>query len=318
MNNQSSWQQAFNLSAGAANQLGRGQQMASDTRSLDELIEKAKSSGDISELEQILGRIEDPQKRQQGAQIMQRKLQDKNIAKQKDALQELKENPYIADLSESQQRIYLANQEKKQQANRQREALQAQGLPEDFYDLPSNVQNQVIKQKQQEVQFANDQAATQVTLDRVKALLPNVGRKNYATSYLPFASTSQKSIAEFGTLMGSFESALKDRVSKGTLSNARFRYIVDDLLPSASDTIPTIEGKLAGIASQLELESIEQGTNKAEKQRVFQKTGTESQPKQSVNPSSRVLIEINGQKGYIDKKDIEEAIKSGGKVVSEA
>jgi hypothetical protein len=93
MNNQSPWQQAFNLSSGAANQLGRGQQMASDTRSLDELINEAKSSGDTSKLEKILGSIEDPQKREQGVKLIKEKM-----AKTETRSQSIKDYQKLIDL----------------------------------------------------------------------------------------------------------------------------------------------------------------------------------------------------------------------------
>ena len=48
--------------------------MASDTSSLDQLIAEAKNSGDTSKLEQILGRIQDPQKREQGVRLIKEKM----------------------------------------------------------------------------------------------------------------------------------------------------------------------------------------------------------------------------------------------------
>jgi len=61
-------------------------------------------------------------------------------------------------------------------------------------------------------------------------------------------------VGEFESLGGSMESMLKDKVSKGVLSQARFKYIIETLLPKANDRDRTIRGKLKALAQQLDLD----------------------------------------------------------------
>lgn len=63
--------------------------------------------------------------------------------------------------------------------------------------------------------------------------------------------------AQFKSLSGALESLLKEMVSKGTLSNARFNYIINELLPKPSDREAIIRGKMKGLAKILGLDASE-------------------------------------------------------------
>lgn len=60
-------------------------------------------------------------------------------------------------------------------------------------------------------------------------------------------------VGEFASLSGALESMLVDRVSRGTLSNARFKYITETLLPKPTDRQATIKGKMKALARELNL-----------------------------------------------------------------
>ncbi len=62
-------------------------------------------------------------------------------------------------------------------------------------------------------------------------------------------------IGEFESAAGALESMLVDMVSRGTLSNARFKYITETLLPKAGDRESKIRGKLKALAPMLGLSS---------------------------------------------------------------
>lgn len=66
-----------------------------------------------------------------------------------------------------------------------------------------------------------------------------------------------KDTAEFTTATGGLEALLVDMVSRGTLSNARFKYITETLLPKPGDRQKEIEGKMTALADLLGLDSSE-------------------------------------------------------------
>ncbi len=64
-----------------------------------------------------------------------------------------------------------------------------------------------------------------------------------------------RDIGKFTSLTGALEAMLVDKVSRGTLSNERFKYITETLLPKSSDSDDTIEGKMEGLAEILGLDT---------------------------------------------------------------
>lgn len=108
------------------------------------------------------------------------------------------------------------------------------------------------KGKQQE---SNEpQEIAQKSFNRMAELLKgkNLGRGSDFFSF--FGGDTAKDVGEFTSLSGALEALLVDKVSKGTLSNTRFEYIKDTLLPKSSDTKAEIEGKMKGLAEMLNLD----------------------------------------------------------------
>lgn len=66
-----------------------------------------------------------------------------------------------------------------------------------------------------------------------------------------------KDVAQFTSATGGLEALLVDMVSRGTLSNARFKYITETLLPKPGDRDKEIEGKMVALADLLGLDSSE-------------------------------------------------------------
>lgn len=80
----------------------------------------------------------------------------------------------------------------------------------------------------------------------------NLGRSAHITRH--FGGDASEDIGEFESASGALESMLVDMVSRGTLSNARFKYITETLLPKATDTEGTIRGKMKALGPMLGLD----------------------------------------------------------------
>jgi hypothetical protein len=89
----------------------------------------------------------------------------------------------------------------------------------------------------------------------------NLGRGSGVMSLL--GGKTAKESGEFTSLSGGLEAMLVDKVSRGTLSNTRFDYIKNNLLPVSTDSDAVIEGKLTGLAEILGLDASELTGNKA-------------------------------------------------------
>jgi hypothetical protein len=117
-----------------------------------------------------------------------------------------------------------------------------------------------IKNKE-EVKAKNQ---TQKVFNRLVDLIPSVGISGTLTSKL--GGETAKAYSEFTSLTGGLESFLVEMVNKGTLSNVRFKYITETLLPKPNDSQNDIKGKMEGLATILDLDpSALQGEKGAEK-----------------------------------------------------
>ena len=94
---------------------------------------------------------------------------------------------------------------------------------------------------------------TQDAFNRIVDIIPHVGRGSDFMGMFG-GKTAEKS-GEFSSLTGALESHLVEMVNKGTLSNTRFKYITETLLPKPTDTQDTIKGKMKGLAAILDLDS---------------------------------------------------------------
>lgn len=107
---------------------------------------------------------------------------------------------------------------------------------------------EITKKKEEE-----SKKVTQTAFDELTKLVPEVGRSGILSSYA--GGDTAKSFAKFQTLTGALESHLVEMVNRGTLSNTRFKYITEQLLPKPSDTQKEIQGKLEGLALMLDLDA---------------------------------------------------------------
>lgn len=107
---------------------------------------------------------------------------------------------------------------------------------------------------------------TQRAFNSLAILIPKVGRSRILES--TFGGETAGSFAEFTSLTGALEALLVEQVNRGALSNTRFNYIKNDLLPKPGDSQAEIRGKLKGLATDLNLDpsalGVEEGkaTNK--------------------------------------------------------
>jgi len=92
----------------------------------------------------------------------------------------------------------------------------------------------------------------------------NLGRGSKLGASI-FGGKGARDVGEFTSLSGGLEALLVDKVSKGTLSNERFKYITETLLPKPNDSDSIIEGKLRGLGQILGLDMSElSGSSKQE------------------------------------------------------
>lgn len=108
-------------------------------------------------------------------------------------------------------------------------------------------------------------------------------------------------VGEFSSLLGSLEAMLVDRVSRGTLSNKRFDYIVETLLPKVTDRQATIRGKMKGLARELGLDPS-----------ILQQKGSK---KSSSSEDFVMMKDPNGVIRKIPKNKAIEAQRAGGTLV---
>jgi len=211
-----------NFGQNFGNALGKASQNSSDRSAIDEILAQANATGnpkDIdSAMQQILSRVS-AERRPEAMQLLQGK-----------------QNQLVA--SQTQQR--------------QQQALQAQGFDPSLAQLDPSMQREIIKNKPQAQD--NSKMVAQKAFNRISEITNsgNVGLGSGALSM--FGGKSAQDTGEFSSLTGGLESLLVDKVSKGTLSNARFDYIVKTLLPKPDDSEATIKGKLKGLAEVLELD----------------------------------------------------------------
>lgn len=113
----------------------------------------------------------------------------------------------------------------------------------------------IYKNQQKEKQETESKQIAQDSLNRMSDLLKegNLGLGSKAKGKVLGGETAEQ-IGEFESLSGALEALLVDKVSRGTLSNARFRYITETLLPKPNDREATIRGKLKALSKELKLD----------------------------------------------------------------
>lgn len=114
---------------------------------------------------------------------------------------------------------------------------------------------EVQKRQAKTQESEQTQRIGQESFNRMAELLKegNLGLGSKAKSAV-FGGKTAESVGEFESLSGALEAMLVDKVSRGTLSNARFKYITETLLPKPTDREATIRGKLKALSRELELD----------------------------------------------------------------
>lgn len=141
----------------------------------------------------------------------------------------------------------------------------------------------------------------QDSLNRINELVEkgNVGFGSKVGAF--FGGETAKDVGEFESLTGALEAMLVDKVSRGTLSNARFKYITETLLPKPTDRENTIRGKIKALSRELDLDLPEGSKESSAKPFGGGKIKiTDPKTKQSFYPSSM--------------EDVKEAKAAGWKV----
>lgn len=131
------------------------------------------------------------------------------------------------------------------------EAAMQRQLQKEKYGFESD--KAAEKLKGEKLEEDESKQITQDAFNRLVDLYPSLGRGSNIMGMFG-GKTAEKS-GEFTSLTGALESHLVEMVNKGTLSNARFNYITETLLPKPTDTRDTIKGKLKGLAQILNLDS---------------------------------------------------------------
>lgn len=112
----------------------------------------------------------------------------------------------------------------------------------------------IYKNQQKEIKESESKEIAQDSLNRMSEILKGgklgLGSKLKSKA---FGGETAEQVGEFESLSGALEALLVDKVSRGTLSNARFKYITDTLLPKANDREATIKGKLKALSKELKL-----------------------------------------------------------------
>ena len=113
----------------------------------------------------------------------------------------------------------------------------------------------IYKNQQKETQDLESKQIAQESLDRMSDLLKE-GKLGFGSKLRSkaFGGETAESVGEFESLSGALEAQLVDKVSRGTLSNARFKYITETLLPKPNDREATIKGKLKALSKELKLD----------------------------------------------------------------
>jgi len=122
-------------------------------------------------------------------------------------------------------------------------------------EASSKAIQQVLKPNRERIkkeEEAESKEVTQTAFNELAELIPQVGRSGILTSKL--GGDTAKAYAQFTSLTGALEALLVEKVNRGALSNSRFRYITETLLPKPSDTQAEIEGKLYGLSTILQLD----------------------------------------------------------------
>lgn len=140
-----------------------------------------------------------------------------------------------------------------------------------------------VKEEKEEKE-EESKKVTQEAFNDIAKLVNKAGR---GTGFLSmFGGENARTLGEFTSLTGALESLLVEKVNRGALSNTRFKYITETLLPKPTDPQNKIKGKLKGLATIL-------GLDATELEKLDQKKSKEKLSKPNV-PKGKVRVMIKG------------------------
>ncbi len=214
-------------------------------KALDDVIndpdyESAPMSERASRLERSMSRYGD-----YGAQTLknrigiEQQLQQEQEAKQQESLQK-KKAPIISKALQGEK---LTEQEEKLLSPQEIMGIAKHNQAREFQEMKQK------KESDEEKNIA--QTAFNEMADLLKGGRLGLGSETKASI---FGGKSAQDVGQFKSLAGALEGILVKMVSKGTLSNSRFKYIVEELLPKPNDRDATIKGKLKGLSTILGLD----------------------------------------------------------------
>lgn len=148
--------------------------------------------------------------------------------------------------------------------------------------LETSKKDAVSKQKETDIKNT-----AQKSLNGIAKLVKEVG---VGTDFWSMAGgKTSKAKGKFSALTGGIESMLVDMVSRGTLSDSRFKYITETLMPKPTDTQQEIIGKLEGLSDVL-------GLDKSEIENLVSQGGASAEGRSPIkNPENKVIDEQGRQ-----------------------
>jgi hypothetical protein len=134
-----------------------------------------------------------------------------------------------------------------------------------------NQVRQAQEQKNNNAELEQEKETAQTAFNEMANLLNkgNLGLGSGIKSSI-FGGQTASDVGQFRSLSGALESILVKMVNKGTLSNTRFNYIKDELLPKPTDRDETIKGKMIGLSKILNLDPSSLGIEEENKKPSLQ------------------------------------------------
>lgn len=142
----------------------------------------------------------------------------------------------------------------------QKRAFVKSGLdPEKVVQISAALGKQQEAKKEKEEKIAEEKQKLQDTFSRMVELArsPNIGIRTTPQQFL--GGKAQEEQSEFTSLKAELVGALREMVNRGALTNQKFKYITEKLLPEHNDRQAKIRGKLKGIAQVLGVDPEEVG-----------------------------------------------------------
>lgn len=159
------------------------------------------------------------------------------------------------------------------------------------------------KEREQTRKNKEEKKLSQDSFDQMSRLLHkgNLGLGSELKAKAIGGETAED-VGEFTSLLGKLEALLVEKVNRGTLSNTRFKYITEQLLPRAGDRDATIKGKMKGLARELGLDP-----------KVLLKK--EAPSSKEIGGEFVLMKDPQGVTRKVPRDQVEEAKKAGGTLI---